>query len=193
MNKISFTPFPVQTTDRLLLRKLTVKDKSVLFSLRTDKKVNQYIKRPVQQSESDTGTFINKISKGIRENKVIFWAICLKEAPSLIGTICLWNISEDGTVAELGYELSPNHQGMGLMNEAINTILIYGFDTLQLNMITAYTHKHNAASIKILLKHGFVFNPNIKDDDNINNVIFELYNKTINQETKKLQNDNSTS
>lgn len=80
---------------------------------------------------------------------------------------------------------------MGFMNEAINSILIYGFDVLQLSMITAYTHKDNIASKKILLKHGFVFNPEIKDDENINNVIFELCNKNLIK--KKYKNDNSTS
>lgn len=46
----SFTPFPLITTERLLLRKLGTDDDKALFLLRSDERVSRYIDTPLLQS-----------------------------------------------------------------------------------------------------------------------------------------------
>ncbi|MFM9949131.1 MAG: GNAT family N-acetyltransferase; N-acetyltransferase, partial [Saprospiraceae bacterium] len=92
----------------------------------------------------------------------------------LIGTICLWNFSEDKTQAELGYELKPVFQGLGLMDEAVKSVLVYSFESIGIQTLCAFTHHNNNASRRLLEKNGFEFDPDQKDDGNVNNVVYLL-------------------
>jgi len=47
MFTLRFSPFPVLTTDRLILRQLTSLDAAAIFALRSDERVNRYLDRPV--------------------------------------------------------------------------------------------------------------------------------------------------
>ena len=174
--KYSFTPFPELKTERLMLRQLTEADSHDIFFLRTDEGVNLYIERPRPENINDAIDFILKTNNGIKQNEMIDWAITLKDAQKLIGTICLWNFSEDKTRAEVGFELKPDYQGKGIMNEALENVLEFGFKTVALASIDAYTHYDNLNSIKLLKKNGFEKNSELKDSENSNNIIFTRTN-----------------
>ena len=53
MQKFNFTPFPNLTTNRLILRQLSENDSKEIFSLRTDKSVNKYLDRQIQQNSNE--------------------------------------------------------------------------------------------------------------------------------------------
>jgi ribosomal-protein-alanine N-acetyltransferase len=94
----------------------------------------------------------------------------------LIGTICLWNFSADHTIAEIGYELEPAFQGKGLMSEAVQCVIDFGFNSLHLKALEAFTHKDNTSSMHVLLKNNFQLDPNRKDEENEDNRIYILAN-----------------
>lgn len=172
--KIAFTFFPVLSTERLELRQLKSSDFNEIFILRTDAVINKYIARTTLTSIAEAREFINKINEDIKKNKVLYWAITLKNNPALTGTICLWNFSEDRKTAELGYELFPAFQGKGIMNEAVKKVIEFGFHTIGLNTIEAFTHKDNLKSKSLLSKNNFIPDLTRTDEDNIDNVIFIL-------------------
>jgi ribosomal-protein-alanine N-acetyltransferase len=155
MLQLNFTPFPILTTQRLILRQLMADDEQNLFVLRSNEQVNRFLDRPIAQSSADALQFIEKINNAIGNNETIYWAIALKDDDKLIGTITLWNISVKNNMAELGFELLPQFQRKGIMHEAIAKVLAYGFDTMQLQTIEAYTHQDNEGSIKVLERNGF--------------------------------------
>ena len=66
------------------------------------------------------------------------------------------------------------------MSEAVNCILNYGFENLNLKMIVAFTNKNNSNSIKLLQKSNFILNENRRDEKYPENLIFELNNPQIN-------------
>src|SRR3982751_1592761 len=115
----SFTPFPVLTTTRLLLRRLSIDDAPEIFALRSDPIVNKYLERIKARSIEDAVDFIKKINFGIDADQSIYWAISFKGELGLIGTICLWNFSDEENKAEIGYELLPSYHGKGIMHEAL--------------------------------------------------------------------------
>ena len=94
----------------------------------------------------------------------------------MIGSISLWNFSEDKKTGEVGYDLSTKHHNTGVMSEALKCVLNYGFNTLQLDKIEAFTHRDNEPSKKLLIKHNFNLIEHRKDVGNLNNIIFELIN-----------------
>ena len=161
----TFTSFPVLSSERLLLRKLSIEDVADLFKLRSDRRVNEFIDRIPATKIEEVESFITKINKGIDNNEWHYWAVSLKSTSKLIGTICLWNINPDKELAELGYELMPDFQGLGIMVEAVGRLIDFGFNVMQLNIITGVVRTLNYKSVNLLEKKGF-----IKD---INNEITE--------------------
>jgi ribosomal-protein-alanine N-acetyltransferase len=91
-----------------------------------------------------------------------------------LGTICLWNFSEDRKTAEVGYELLPDHHRKGIMSEALTAVLNYGFNQLHLQEIVAMTNTFNENSKGLLLKHDFVLEEGRKDEGFTDNLVFSL-------------------
>ena len=152
VTKVYFSPI---NTERLLLRKLEITDADQVFSLRSDEEVNKFLDRSKAQSIAEANAFITKITNGIEQHEWLYWAIALKNDPSLlVGTICLWNFSADA-VAEIGYELMPGFQGMGIMQEAISAVIEFAFKEIPLKLIKAYTHINNERSSRLLEKFNF--------------------------------------
>lgn len=176
---MNFTPFPTLVSERLFLRNIEKSDCDTILFLRSDSEVNKFIERPEHRktkNKADALKFIKELNENVEIGKSIAWGITLKNEPQLVGTICLWNFSEDTKTAEVGYDLNPEFQRRGIMNEALNLIIEFGFKELNLNLIEAFTHKENESSKRLLAKNRFQFMEHRKDLDNGSNSIFELKN-----------------
>jgi ribosomal-protein-alanine N-acetyltransferase len=169
-----FTNFPVIQTERLTLRELNLNDTKAIFRLRTKKEVVEFIDRKTLNNLSETRAFIERISKLTSNNKGVFWVIESKSNSQVIGTIGLRNFEDEEDYAEIGYELEPSYQQKGFMSEAFNVVVEYGFKQMQLKTIEAFTHKNNKASIALLEKQKFVFEPEIKDEGFENNISYRI-------------------
>jgi len=156
MISLPLHPFPQLKTSRLLLRRLQMPDAKEIYTLRADDRVNQFIDRPKAIDIQDAFQYIEKIDNGVKAGEWVYWAIQLRGKSKVIGTICLWNFANGDNKAELGYELMPEHQGKGFMREAVQAVLQFGFNTLQLKSIEAVSRTGNHRSIKLLEEFGFV-------------------------------------
>lgn len=174
MNKYKFQEIQ---TERLLLTHLNDADWATISYLRSDKEINQFVKRPNADTKEKALEFIAKIKSGIEQHSLYYWKITQNKFPEMIGSICLWNFSEDQKTAEIGYDLSLKYQQQGFMNESLQGVINFGFHTLNLNLIEAYTHKDNLGSRKLLERNGFVYIEGKKDTDNEDTVVYELKNR----------------
>jgi len=156
MLEVNFKPFPTLSTHRLLLREIVDEDAAQIFFLRSDKQVLQFLDRDPAQSIAEAKEWIQTIRQGIDNNEYIAWAISLKGDKKLIGTITLWNLKKEHYRSEIGYALHPAHQGQGLMQEAMDTVLHYGFKTMKLHSVEANVNPNNAPSIKLLERNNFI-------------------------------------
>jgi len=168
-------PFPRLQSERIILRQLEIEDAEAVLFLRSDPGINQYIHRPVPQNLVDAQDFIKKINKNIDSGSTVYWSISRIGHPEMIGAVSLWHFSEDGTTAEIGYELDGKFQRQGIMSEAISLALTYGFQTLHFDKIVAHTHHANEASTRMLEKIGFLHQEGEKDLNNEFNVIYSLW------------------
>lgn len=164
MKNINFSPFPTMKTKNSNLRKMNIEDKLTIYKIRTNESISLYIQRELYQSLDDAISFIRKIEKGIEKNSWIYWVLANKESDEVMGTICLWNIAEDGKKADIGYELLPEFQGKGYMTEAVEKVVEYGLLEMKLKSIDAYTHIENKASNRLLKRCEFEFMKNIEEE-----------------------------
>lgn len=156
MTNRNFTPFPILTTERLTLRQLSIDDQQNIFALRSDKEINKYLDRQISKTIEDAIDFINKINDNIEKNNSIYWAITLTKTRTFVGTICLFDFSNEKNSCEIGYELMINFQGKGIMKEAGGKVIDYAFQTLQFQKIIAFTHNGNQSSTKLLKRFNFI-------------------------------------
>ena len=171
--------FPQIKTERLLLRKLKQSDWEMISYLRSDKNVNEFVKRPNANSKEKAFEFISKTNKGIDNRHLYYWIITEKNNDKMIGSICLWKFSKDHKTAEVGYDLSPDFQRKGIMNESLKIVLEFGFNNLSLDLIEAYTHRKNENSKKLLERNGFILIEDKKDENNPDNIVYQLYRQFV--------------
>lgn len=184
MQQLSFSPFPLLTTQRLLLRQINEADAEQVFKLKCDKTTLEFLDKAPMESLAEAILQINKINQDASSNTGITWGIVLKEKPeTLIGSIGFWRIMKEHYRAEIGYMLLPEYFRKGYMNEAIKTVIDYGFKEMNLHSIEANINPENAASEALLKSNGFIkeayhrenfyFNGSFKDS-----AIFSLLNKS---------------
>jgi ribosomal-protein-alanine N-acetyltransferase len=152
---ININPFPTLTTERLILRKLNIQDSDEVLYLRSNDQVNAYVDRDKALTIQDAEDFIKKIENTLQNKDGVYWAITLSTNDTLIGTICYWNFDLENNIAEIGYELNPGYHRQGIMQEAIKKVIGYGFDIMELNVITAFPRIDNESSVKLLKRNGF--------------------------------------
>jgi [ribosomal protein S5]-alanine N-acetyltransferase len=157
MLEISFTPFPLLTTDRMVLRAINLLDAPQLLRLRSEPETMKYLDKQPLQSLAEAALLIEKITEDHTLNNGISWAIALKDQPAvLIGTIGFWRIMKDHYRAEIGYMLLPEYCKKGLMKEAAAAVIGYGFTNMNLHSIEANINPGNLASEALLQSLGFI-------------------------------------
>jgi len=110
---------------------------------------------PHPYSETDGRVWIARVQKDHVSGEPRRFAIALKETDRLIGGIGLDGNTGDGSdEPALGYWLGRPFWGNGYGREAVKAVIDYGFRTLGLKTIRAYTDPGNTASQKVLLHCG---------------------------------------
>ena len=164
-------------TERLLLRAPQLSDWEMISYLRSDELINKFVNRKAAPTRIEAQKFINRIRQEILDHKIYYWSIIYRN--EMIGSICLWNISIENETAEVGYDLATKFQKQGFMQEAMQAILHFGFDQLDLKVIEAFTHRENESSISMLRKNKFKLLAGKVDPDNQTNLIFYLFKPSI--------------
>lgn len=165
----NFQPFPEIITDRLILKEITSNDADSIFYLRSDPEMNKYLDRDPMATVTEAIEWISKANNLVSKNEGIDWGIYLVSDPNkLIGAISYWRLIKEHYRAELGYLLHQDHQGKGIMSEAMIAVIDYGFNKLKLHSIEANINPDNQKSISLLERHGFVKEGHFRENYHFN-------------------------
>lgn len=170
----NFTPFPNIETENLILRKMSYNDIDDLFEMRKDPRMNEYTDTKLEEDISETKAYIDKMNKGVDDNKWIIWAIEHKQLNKVIGSISIWNINMEQKSGELGYGIIPDFQGKGLMKESLLSVIEYGFDAMNLKELLAYTEENNLKSIELLERCNFVETDRVQEEGYFSNRVYHM-------------------
>lgn len=158
MLSISFSPFPVIETERLLLRCITTEDAPQLFLLRSDPGIMKYLDREPHRFVEETVSFIKeKILDSLHKNEGILWVITLKNDPEIIiGTTGFWRIDFEHYRTEIGYMLHSAYWRKGYMKEAVLASIKWIFKNTDVHSIEANINPGNEPSESLLKSTGFI-------------------------------------
>ena len=151
----NMTFFTIET-ERLHLRKIDLEAYQYIYEHFSEKELSEFlgINTPEKlQKEKE------KFKKGITTyNKSMLLVQLLdKKNNKVIGGCGYHTWYLDHARAEIGYALTDdNFKRMGLMSEALQPVLDYGFDKMQLHRVEAFISPTNNASIQLVKKFGFV-------------------------------------
>ena len=143
---------PELVTARLLLRQLRLEDVEAIYAYASDPEVARYTTWYPHQSLGDASTFLEDVVNRYQAKEPADWGLVLASSNQLIGTCGFTYIKTAHSRAEVGYAMSRLHWGHGLMTEALDAVLSYGFTALGLNRIEARTVVDNRMSQRVLEK-----------------------------------------
>lgn len=153
---------PVDVTDirieseRLVLRPWRESDLADLYAYASHPDVGIHAGWKPHASPEESKMILDMF---IREKKV--FALELKENGRVIGSLGLEEPNpdpvSDGHGREIGYVLSKEYWGRGLMPEAVRAVIDYCFKVLNFDYLTCGHFVHNHRSRRVVEKSGFTF------------------------------------
>lgn len=157
--------FPKIETARLQLKPFVTADIDPLYDLWTEPSVRKYLWDDLIISRSTAVEVVQSSLDNFAESGFGYWAICLKQAPELIGFCGLRYFQEDGVdgkEVEILYGLDPKYWGRGLATEAAKAILRFGFEQIGLKQILAGADPPNQDSFRVIQRIGMSFSHRAK-------------------------------
>ena len=145
-------------TERLLLREFEQHDLCDLYEYASVEGVGEMAGWKHYKSIGDSAEILDMF---INEDKT--FAICLKESGKVIGSLGIekYGLEEKLTEfdtyrgREIGYVLSKDYWGRGLMPEAVKAVIDYLFEDLNFDFLLCGYYNFNAQSKKVQEKCGF--------------------------------------
>lgn len=147
--------FPILKTPRLILRAIHQSDAQFVHRNFSDFQTVLYSNALEPPSLEKVEQMIDKWQENFKQQQVIRWGITIKEQNLVIGSCGYKKIITKHRRAEIGYEIFVEYRRQGFMSEALNAVIQFGFEIIELNRIEATVNSDNLASILLLKKLGF--------------------------------------
>lgn len=155
MNDV-FSSFPQMETKKLILRQPIEEDINDILINLSNINVIKYTGLELFRSLEDAKGELDWYNNIYKNKTGIRWVIIDKISNKMIGSCGFKEYNSLDNKAEIGYELREDYWRKGIMTEALETIIKYGFINLKLNRISAEVDCENVASYNLLLKLGFI-------------------------------------
>lgn len=148
----------VLETDRLILRPFNLNDLDDFFEYAKVDGVGEMAGWHHHKNKEET---LDILKRFIEHDKV--FAVVLKENNKVIGSLGVEEYSLEDKFTEfngylgreIGYVLSKDYWGKGIMPEAVNRVIDYLFDELDLDFLTCGYYDFNNQSKRVQEKCGF--------------------------------------
>jgi len=147
--------FPILKTPSLLLRAINYSDAQLVHRNLSDFDTVLYSNTREPPSLEKVSKIISVWEDNFKKQQGFRWGITIREKNIVIGSCGYKNINKKHRRAEIGYEICGEYRRKGFMSEALNAIIRYGFEIIELNRIEATVNCDNLPSISLLNKLGF--------------------------------------
>ncbi|MBQ8799254.1 MAG: GNAT family N-acetyltransferase [Lachnospiraceae bacterium] len=162
-------------TARLLLRRFTVGDARSFFqNVTSDPEVNRYLTWPLHENVEDTQKILSEWTERYANPERYCWAIVLKEVEEVIGTIAAPTVKNRTGAVEVTYCIGSRWWGQGIVPEALQVVMQYLFEEVQVNRIEAGFDANNPNSGRVMEKVGMQKEGILRQAGKNNQGLFDL-------------------
>jgi len=171
--------------ENIVLRALEPEDLDILFDIENDKSLWQISNTLAPYSRDLLKKYIEGSHKDIYEARQLRLAISPVHGTDLIGLIDLFEFEPQHNRAGVGILVRENFQGKGIASQALELVLEYAFNQLDLHQVFAHIPANNNQSRRLFEKMGFKRSGTQRDWIRSNNQFLDvdLY-QIINSERK---------
>ena len=127
----------------------------------SDPAVTEYLTWDTHGSIGITEDILQQWVESYCSDTVYHWGIT--KDGMLIGDIAVVSWNEKHESCEIGYCLSRAFWGQGIMTEALISVMLYLFDTVGFHRITLRHELQNAASGRVMVKAGLLYEGCMKE------------------------------
>jgi [ribosomal protein S5]-alanine N-acetyltransferase len=156
--------FPRLETGRLVLREIVPSDAEDLFSVFSDEETMRYWSCRPYTSVDQARRLIEGVAEAARVGVGIHWAITLRGDERLIGKCGYNEWRKAHRRGDISYIVGREHQGKGIVGEALGAALDYGFEHMNLHSVEAGVTPGNDASTRMLEKLGFRLEGHLREN-----------------------------
>ncbi|MBR2336096.1 MAG: GNAT family N-acetyltransferase [Clostridia bacterium] len=152
-----FSEMPILTTDRFILRKLSLDDTDDMYEYAKDAGVTRFLTWSPHKDKAFTLEYLTYLQTRYKAGEFYDWAIVCKDSGKMIGTCGFTRLDLKNDFAEIGYVINPEYHGQGIATEVVGRVIKYGFENLMLNRIECRFIEGNDASRRVMEKNGMKF------------------------------------
>ncbi len=148
-----FGTIPLKT-EHLELRRYIKEDADNLYeTIGCDPMMDRFVTWKPWKTRQGSEEFIELHLQEYRSNLAFFgWAIAYEG--KCIGSIGTYHLDEHKQECEVGYNIARAYWGRGFATEALDKVLQFLFEQIDLKRVYASFHEQNIASMKVLEKVG---------------------------------------
>lgn len=140
--------------NRVHIREHVPDDLDAYIDWQTDDEVARHLSwLPRNQADAETSLRDAIAQQSVEARKRFYFAIVINSTDEIIGDVGL-TITERHQ-GDCGWFLRKIFQGQGYAGEAVNLLVQYAFQKLELQVLTASCARANSASTRIMEKSGF--------------------------------------
>lgn len=172
---------PISST-RLVIRELNIDDEEAYFNFGKNANNFTYMNMNYLKNISEARDLILKTTEEYSNNLIFKLALALKDENSLIGYIGLSKYDLSLYTCQIVYAIDEAHWGKGYASEAVSLFVGY-LKSIGKKLIIAGHVEENMASGKVLLKNGFIRDPNRDTTMVIHGEIKKIINYKIDERT----------
>ncbi len=141
-------------TDRLILRSFMLDDLDDFFEYAKNPNIGPNAGWQPHSKKEDTLKILQSFI-----NKDEVWAIVYKENKKVIGSLGIHADTKrnNSKARQMGYVISEDYWGKGLMTEACKCAIKYVFEDINLDLLSIYHYPFNNKSKRVIEKCGFKY------------------------------------
>jgi RimJ/RimL family protein N-acetyltransferase len=153
---VTDTNFPALSGERLELVALSDEGLPDMFAYSQDPRFYRFLEFEPHQTIDDTRQYLDRLRERSAGGNAYYWFVRRKADAKMIGTFGVHSIDWRKRSGEIGYGIAASEWGHGYFAEALQIGLRHLFATLEFHRVSATTPVENAASVRALLRAGFV-------------------------------------
>ena len=153
-NAYGLFSMPTLETDRLILRRMTMRDASDVFVYSKDEEVARHVLWSAQKNVAEAKDYIRYMLRRYKNDEPSSWGIIEKKTNRLVGTIGYMAFSDENNSVEVGYSLARWLWNGGYMTEALSRVIEHTFEVMDINRIEAQHELENPSSGRVMEKCG---------------------------------------
>jgi ribosomal-protein-alanine N-acetyltransferase len=151
-------------TERLVLREFTAEDWPAVFAYQNDPRYLRFYERDgVTERQCQAFVYQFILWQGEQPRSKAQLAITVAKTGQVIGNVGVRRDTAGEAMADMGFELNPDHWRRGYASEAARAMVDMGFGQWGLERIHAHCISENAGSARVLERVGMRLEARLRD------------------------------